>query len=55
MEIKKKPIFKEGIAKLCREYTDTYISRLFKYLNEDDTYYLVFVKPVRLNKPYKGK
>ena len=48
-------ILEEGIVKLCREYTDTYIEGLLKYLNEDDTYYLVFVKPVRLNKPYKGK
>ena len=48
-------ILEEGIAKLCREYTNTYIWELLKYLNEDDTYYLVFVKPVMLNKPYKGK
>ena len=48
-------IFEEGVAKLCREYTNTYIGGLLKYLNEDDTYYLVFVKPVSLNKPYKGK
>ena len=48
-------ILEDGIVKLCREYTDTYIEGLLKYLNEDDTYYLVFVKPVRLNKPYKGK
>ena len=48
-------ILEEGIAKLCREYTNTYIGGLLKCLNEDDTYYLVFVKPVRLNKPYKGK
>ena len=41
-------ILEEGIAKLCREYTNTYIGGLLKYLNEDDTYYLVFVKPVRL-------
>ena len=51
----KETIFEEGVAKLCREYTNTYIGGLLKYLNEDDTYYLVFVKPVRLNKPYKGK
>ena len=51
----KKTIFEEGIAKLCREYTDTYIRGLFKYIYQDDTYYLVFVKPVKLNKPYKGK
>ena len=48
-------ILEEGIVKLCREYTDTYTRGLFKYINQDDTYYLVFVKPVRLNKPYKGK
>ena len=48
-------ILEEGIAKLCREYTYTYIGELLKYLNEDDTHYLVFVKPVRLHKPYKGK
>ena len=48
-------ILEKGIVKLCREYTDTYIEGLLKYLNEDDTCYLVFVKPVRLNKPYKGK
>ena len=48
-------ILEEGVAKLCRGYTNTYIGGLLKYLNEDDTYYLVFVKPVRLNKPYKGK
>ena len=47
----KETIFEEGIAKLCREYTNTYIGGLFKYINQDDTYYLVFVKPVRLNKP----
>ena len=46
-------ILEEGIVKLCRQYTD--IEGLLKYLNEDDTYYLVFVRPVRLNKPYKGK
>ena len=51
----KETIFEEGVAKLCREYTNTYIGGLLKYLNEDDTNYLVFVKPVRLNKPYKGK
>ena len=48
-------ILEEGIVKLCREYTDTYVEGLLKYLNEDDTYYLVFVKPVSLNKPYKRK
>ena len=51
----KKTILEEGIVKLCREYTDTYISGLLKYINQNDTHYLVFVKPVRLNKPYKGK
>ena len=53
-------ILEERIVKLCREYTDTYIEGLLKYLNDDDTYYLVFVKPVRNNNynnytPYKGK
>ena len=50
----KETIFEEGIAKLCREYTDTYIRGLLRYLNQDDTYYLVFVKPVWYNnyKPY---
>ena len=52
---KKKTILEEGIVKLCREYTNNYISGLLKYINENDTHYLVFVKPVRLNKPYKGK
>ena len=51
----KETIFEEGVAKLCREYTNTYIGGLFKYISQDDTYYLVFVKPVRLNKPYTGK
>ena len=32
-------ILEEGIVKLCREYTDTYIRGLFKYINQDDTYY----------------
>ena len=34
----KETIFEEGVAKLCREYTNTYIGGLLKYLNEDDTY-----------------
>ena len=58
----KETIFKEGIAKHCREYTDTLItftdSRVqVRYINQDDTYYLVFVKPVRYNNytPYKEK
>ena len=53
----KKAIFEEGIVKLCQEYTDTDNEGLLKYLNEDDTYYLVFVKPVRYNNytPYMGK
>ena len=42
----KKAILEEGIVKLCQEYTDSYNEGLLKYLNEDDTYYLVFVKPV---------
>ena len=53
----KKTILKEGIVKLCREYIKDYCDGLLKYLNEDDTYYLVFVKPVRYNNytPYMGK
>ena len=58
----KETIFKEGIAKLCREYTDTPITFTdsrgqVRYINQDDTYYLVFVKPVRYNNytPYKEK
>ena len=53
----KETIFKEGIAKLCREYTDTDIRGLLRYINQDDTCYLVFVKPVRYNNytPYKEK
>ena len=51
----KETIFEEGIVKLCREYTDNYIGGLLKYINQNDTHYSVFVKPVRLNKPYKGK
>ena len=45
----KKTILEEGIVKLCREYTNNYISGLLKYINKVDTYYLVFVKPVRYN------
>ena len=58
----KETIFKEGIAKLCREYTDTPIRFIdskgqIRYINQDDTHYLVFVKPVRYNNytPYKEK
>ena len=48
----KETIFKEGIAKLCREYTDIPITftdsmGTIRYVNQDDTYYLVFVKPVK--------
>ena len=48
----KETIFKEGIAKLCREYTDTpntFTDSRGKigYVNQDDTHYLVFVKPVK--------
>ena len=51
----KKTILEEGIVKLCREYTNNYISGLLRYINKVDTYYLVFVKPVRYNNytPYK--
>ena len=58
----KETIFKEGIVKLCREYTDTPITFTdskgqIRYINQDDTHYLVFVKPVRYNNytPYKEK
>ena len=58
----KETIFKEGIAKLCREYTDTPITFIdskgqIRSINQDDTHYLVFVKPVRYNNytPYKEK
>ena len=58
----KETIFKEGIAKLCREYTDTPITFIdskgqIRYIKQNDTYYLVFVKPVRYNNytPYKEK
>ena len=58
----KETIFKEGIAKLCRGYTDTPITFTdsrgqVRYINQDNTYYLVFVKPVRYNNytPYKEK
>ena len=56
MEIKK-TILEEGIVKLCREYTNNYISGLLKYISKVDTSYLVFVKPVRYNNytPYKEK
>ena len=48
----KETIFKEGIAKLCQEYTDTPITFTdsrgkIRYVNQDDTHYLVFVKPVK--------
>ena len=41
-------ILEEGIVKLCREYTDNYISGLLKYISQNDAHYLVFVKPVRV-------
>ena len=48
----KETISKEGIAKLCREYTDTPLTFTdsegkIRYVNQDDTHYLVFVKPVK--------
>ena len=48
----KETIFKEGIAKFCKEYTDTPITFTesrgkIRYVNQDDTHYLVFVKPVK--------
>ena len=48
----KETIFKEGTAKLCREYTDTPITFTdsrgkIRYVNQDNTHYLVFVKPVK--------
>ena len=56
----KETIFKEGIAKLCQEYTDTQITFTdsrgkIRYVNQDDTHYLVFVKPVKYDNytPYR--
>ena len=48
----KETIFNEGIAKLCQEYTDTPITFTesegkIRYVNQDDTHYLAFVKPVK--------
>ena len=48
----KETIFEEGIAKFCQEYTDTPITFTdsegkIRYVNQDDTHYLVFVKPVK--------
>ena len=50
----KETVFKEGIAKLCQEFTDTPITFTdsrgkIRYVNQDDTHYLVFVKPVKYN------
>ena len=56
----KETIFKEEIAKLCQEYTDTPITFTdsrgkIRYVNQDDTHYLVFVKPVKYDNytPYR--
>ena len=56
----KETIFKEGIAKLCQEYTDTPITFTdtrgkIRYVNQDDTRYLVFVKPLKYDNytPYR--
>ena len=68
MEIKKL-FFKEGIAKLCQEYIDTPITFTdtpitftdsrgkIRYVNQDDTHYLVFVKPIKYDNytPYREK
>ena len=48
----KETIFKEGIAKLCQEYTDNPITFTdskgkIRYEKQDDTHYLVFVKQVK--------
>ena len=58
----KETIFKEGIDKLYREYTVTPITFTdirgkIRYVNQDDTHYIVFVKPVKYNNytPYKEK
>ena len=58
----KETIFKEGIDKLYREYTATPITFTdirgkIRYVNQGDTHYLVFVKPVKYNNytPYKEK
>ena len=53
-------MFEIGISKLCQEYTDTPITFTdgkgkTSYINQDDTHYLVFVKPIKYNNytPYK--
>ena len=43
----KETIFKEEIAKLCREYTSHSHFGRTRYFKQDDVYYLVFVKPVK--------
>ena len=62
MDGDKETIFKEGIDKLYREYTATPITFTdirgkIRYVNLDDTHYLVFVKPVKYDNytPYKEK
>ena len=58
----KETFFKEGIDKLYREYTVTQITFTdirgkIRCVNQDDTHYIVFVKPVKYNNytPYKKK
>ena len=58
----KETIFKDGIDKLYREYTATPITFTdirgkIRCVKQDDTHYLVFVKPVKYNNytPYKEK
>ena len=34
----KKTILEKGIVKLCREYTNTYIGGVLKYINQNDTH-----------------
>ena len=52
MEGDKETIFKEGIKKLCEEYTGnpktfTDSEGKTRCINQDDVHYLVFVKPVK--------
>ena len=50
MDGDKETIFKEGIAKLCREYPIHSHFGGTRYFKEEDVYYLVFVKPVKYEK-----
>ena len=51
LEHDKETIFKQGIAKLCQEYTNnpifwTTTDGGIRYFNQDDIHYLAFVKPI---------